>query len=123
MFSNLLSKAIQEARNIPYQRKEYRLYAILVDKKGRIIAQGSNSYEKTHPLMKAWAGEAEGNVEKQYLHAEALCCIKSLRSPLKPYKIYVARVNKNGKPCCALPCQTCRMALEKIGVKQIEATL
>jgi len=118
----MLSQAVAMALSIPYEKGQQRVAAILVDRKGRVIARAVNSYNKTHPLQKQWATEAEANEHKASIHAEIGCLIKSLRSKSIPHKIYVARVGKNGQQLPSFPCKTCQHALRKMGVVEIENT-
>ena len=114
-----LEYALQKAREIPYVRKQYRLYAVITDRKGRIIAESSNSYTCTHPKQ-YYAAKRVGRPFKQYLHAEAATLIKSRG---KGCKLYVARVLSDGTAANAKLCPVCEeMVRLHGGIKSIEYT-
>lgn len=118
----VLNKAIDIASSMPYVKGQQRIAAVIVDKRGNIIASASNDYGKSHPLQKAMSIKAEGNDCRIFLHAEISALLKALRSGKKPDKIFVARCGKRGEPLLAAPCPTCRYALELYGIKHIEHT-
>lgn len=100
--------------------KKYSLKATVYDKKGRILAIGENSYEKTHPKM-ARLAKKTNKPERVYLHAEIAALVK-VRSGT-PYKIFVERYDRHGNPKMAQPCPICMMAIKEAGIKRIEYTI
>lgn len=116
----MITRAIEKAKEIPYVSGEKRVYAIITDDKGRVVAEGQNSYTKTHPIQKKIAC-CVGLPDKEYLHAEMQAII---RSQGKGTKIYIARVDHKGNEKLAKPCPVCEKAiLEEHGnINHIEYT-
>lgn len=100
----ILQLAINKARELPYRRHHSRHYAILTDKRGMIIAEGSNSYTKTHPLFKHTA-ESIGVDGKSFQHAEFVTINKDRSG--RGHRLYVARVDSKGNPVMSMPCAVC----------------
>lgn len=95
----------------------FRLAAILVDSKGRMISFGTNS-RKTHPM------QAQCNEHSNRLHAEILTIVRAAKSPMfRPYRntMIVSRIDRSGNPSCSYPCRNCLPALidEEVGVNTI----
>ena len=86
-----------------------RLVAIAL-KGRRVLSVGYNSYTKTHPRQRLFAGIV-GEPKREYLHAEihALC-----RADGIPDAMVVVRVNHLGEPVCAAPCPVCLEAIRSI---------
>lgn len=118
----MLNKALDIASAMPYVKGQQRIAAVIVDKRGNIIASAVNDYGKSHPLQKAMSVKAEGNACRIFLHAEISALLKSLRSGKKGAKIFIARVSKRGEPLLAAPCPTCQYALQLYGIEHIEHT-
>lgn len=95
-----------------------RVVALCLDKRGRIVSSGVNSYTKSHPRQAAMA-RMEGQDGKIYLHAEVRAI---LRAGSTPYKIFVARFNKTGNARLAAPCAICRRMIQEAGIKLTEYT-
>jgi tRNA(Arg) A34 adenosine deaminase TadA len=93
------------------------VYAVTVDRKGRILTEAGNNYRKTHPLQ----GRYDRTGKKPYLHAEVAAIAKAVRNRQKPYAIYIARVTNSGtgmaKPCCI-----CELALLEAGITEVHFT-
>lgn len=117
----MLQLAFKKARQIPYKRGERRVYSIITDKRGRIVAEGQNSYTKTHPTQKMIAC-CVGLPDKEYLHAEMQAII---RSRGEGSNIYIARVDSKGNPKLAKPCPVCEHAIlnEHGNITNIEYTM
>lgn len=111
---------LQRAREIPYKRGEQRHWAAIYDKRGKLIAEGSNSYVKTSPKMLR-AGQKVGLDNKIYWHAECKA-IYGLRDIKKAYKIVIARVNSIGEAVNSKPCILCETLIRDTGVKIVEHT-
>jgi deoxycytidylate deaminase len=89
-----------------------KMGAVLLDKKNRVIATGTNSYVKTHPVQ-YWAAQNAAKIwgenglsEKVYLHAETRVLIKSKEDA---DTIVVCRVGGHGgrELRNARPCRIC----------------
>ena len=76
-----------------------KMGAILLDKRNRVIASGTNSYEITHTqqfyaaVMAANKYKQPSLIQKQYLHAELSCILKS-RKPGN--KLVICRIGGHG---------------------------
>lgn len=116
----LLDYAIQQAMTLPYEQGKVRMWAVIVDAKGRVLTEGHNSYTKTHPVQAMYAEQAN-LPDKVFLHAEMSALIK-LRQGI-PNKIYIARVDSEGTPCIAAPCPICCIALKEAGIEIVEHTI
>lgn len=91
-----------------------------MDRRGKVMSVGQNSYIKTHPLQAKHAKKT-GMPEKMFLHAE-IHAITKCRDLRKAYKIFVSRYNKNGEPVLAKPCPVCISAIKASGIKYVEHT-
>lgn len=117
----LMEKARQKAMEIPYEKGKERLYAIIVNKRGLILSEASNSYIKTSPVMLNNALEV-GDDTKPFWHAECLA-IHRLKNPDIAHKIVICRVNKHGELRNAKPCKICENAIKKTNIKIVEYSL
>lgn len=116
----MIEYCIENASKIKYVKGQERLYAVVLDKRGRIVSEAANSYIKTHPKQ-YYAAKKVGKPHKQYCHAEALAL---LRSKGKGVKLVVARVNRKGKPLLAKPCPVCEQLIkEHGGIQSVEYTV
>lgn len=91
-----------------------------MDRRGKVMSVGQNSYIKTHPLQAKHAKKT-GMPEKMFLHAE-IHAITKCRDLRKAHKIFVSRYNKNGEPVLAKPCPVCISAIKASGIKYVEHT-
>jgi hypothetical protein len=96
--------------------RRYEITAHAYDRRGRLLAVGRNSYDKTHPLQ-ARLSERTGNGKGIYLHAEVAALLKARG---KVYRLVVRREDKNGNPVPSNPCPSCRLAIEEHGVSVVE---
>lgn len=118
-----LQLAIKIAESMPIIRGRQRICAIIVDKRGKVLSVGQNSYTKTHTIQAHYAKQS-GNECAQYLHAEIASLINlSYTDKQKAHKIYIARALKTGKIGLAAPCPACSMAISDTNIKSIEYTL
>ena len=101
-------------------RKQYKLTATVYDKRGRVLSTGNNSYTKTHPVQKRLAGEA-GRAHSIFLHAEIHALLK-VRDMSRAHRIYIERYDVHGNPKPADPCEICRIAIRRAGIKIIDHT-
>lgn len=97
-------------------RKRFRVIASVLDKKGRTIATRCNDYNCTHPVQKRYAVKA-GRPEAEMLHAEIASIIAAKGKSI--HTVLIARVDANGNPVPAVPCEICSLAMQEIGVKEI----
>lgn len=119
--SKLISYAIDKACQTPYKKGQQRHYAVIADKRGRVLSEGENSYTKTSPKMKR-AGERVGLPDKVFWHAECKA-IYSLKEGAKAYKIVVVRVDSEGNPVHSAPCPLCQALIKEAGIKVVEYTV
>lgn len=101
-------------------RKRFTITATAFDKKGNIIGAGTNSYQKSHPLMKHFAVLAGESTDKIYIHAELAAVLAAGKQQV--HKLFVQRYLSNGEPAHAEPCPTCKAMLKAFGVTLIEYT-
>lgn len=99
--------------------KRYLILAKTYDKRGRIIAVGTNNYTKTHPTQQYFAKKV-GLECKDKLHAEIQALVRS--SDKKVYKLTVERYLQDGSPAMAKPCRVCQEAIVAYGVSVVEYT-
>lgn len=97
---------------------QHQMSCVLLDKKGRYVAEGYNK-RKTHPLMAKYAKKAN-EPNKIYLHAE-LSALISPRSRQSPHTAFIFRKTASGTGI-ARPCRICREALVEAGVKEVVYT-
>lgn len=100
-------------------RKKYVILAKAYDKRGRLLASAFNDYNRSHTWM-AYLSAKVGLPEKQYLHAECLCLLRSREK--KVHRLTVERYNANGSPALAKPCVVCQEGIKAFGVKIVEYT-
>lgn len=96
------------------------LTAIIYDRKGRVLSVGKNNYLKTHPLQAKHANRV-GEEHKIFLHAE-IDAIAKCRNLDRAYKIFVMRVNSQGRYMLAAPCKICQDAIAATPIKIVEHT-
>lgn len=89
--------------------------AFALDRKGRLISIGFNSYVKTHPYQQRCARKA-GDQFKQYLHAEISAIIKAKQ---QVHSIVVVRISRAGDFMLAKPCKVCYLAIQEAGIKNV----
>lgn len=111
-----MTHCINEARKLPINRGQHRVYAAVTNSKGRIIGEGSNCYSKTHPR------NAKYSECKHYIHAEQRAILRSAKRG-GGVKLYVARVHKDGTESLAKPCIVCDMWIKDSGIKSVEYTV
>lgn len=97
------------------ERRKYRVVAVALDKKGRVLSMRANDYKCTHPLQKYFAEQA-GSPESIFLHAEIATLIAAKK---EVHTLLVARVDSKGNPVSAKPCPICSKAIEAFGVKNV----
>ena len=106
-----MKRALELAEELRGQQR-YCVGSVIVDRQGKILAEGQNSFVKTHPTQAMWAHLVE-NCEKIYLHAEMEAMIKNNNNH-RATTLYVARVrSKSGQIALSRPCKTCSVAILK----------
>lgn len=100
--------------------KRPQIKATILDKKGKILAIGYNSYEKTSPIQAEFSRRVN-QPGRIYLHAEISALIK-IRHGI-PYKIIIERYDSTGNPKTAAPCPICALAIREAGIERIEYTV
>ncbi len=101
------------------KKSRYDIRAYCYDKRGRLISEGRNNYDKTHPLQAHFA-KIVGEEDKIYLHAEISALLRSRGKQV--HKIHVERI-QNEATALAEPCPICMEAIKAFGVKVISYTL
>lgn len=115
----MLEYARKKATETPYQRGQQRVYAVITDKRGKKIAESSNSYCKSHPTQAIFA-KLCGKSDKIYLHAEIAAMLKVRNNNKKDLTLHIARVDSKGNPLPSAPCEICALAAEVFGIKEIK---
>lgn len=98
--------------------KKYRVAAATLSSSGSLVAYGTNSYVKTHPLMKRYAYE-DRDQYRLYIHAELSALVKSKG---KVNEIVVVRLLRDGSYANAKPCRICEAAIREAGIKKVYYT-
>lgn len=108
--------ALSMARQLPYKRGTQRHYALVVDKKGRIVSEAANSYTRTHTAM--YKASRKLGLQKDFCHAE---CLALIRARGKGCKLIVVRVDAQNNPCYSAPCPVCSVLIkEATHIKSVE---
>ena len=107
-----LNYCLDMARKIPYRSREARVYAVVVDRKGKLVSESGNSYKKTHPKQAELAKKV-GLPEKIFGHAELLALQKDRDK--RGRRLIVGRVDSKGRSCYACPCPICSEAIQQHG--------
>ena len=117
----MIQQTVDLALKMPVKASQQRLAAICVDKKGKVLGRGVNSYTRTHPLQKHFAIVAALPEEKMFLHAELQAVLRSRDKEI--HTIYVARVLKDDTISLAKPCKACSQMLKSFGVQKVIYTI
>lgn len=123
---NPLDYANEKARQLPIEKTAsgktmQRVYAVCLDKKGRVLSEASNNYLKSHPFQHECAVKV-GKEKATTLHAEIAAIVKCRRDK-KIHKIVIARVGLSGDTLPSHPCVICMGAIKMAGIKSIEYNL
>jgi tRNA(Arg) A34 adenosine deaminase TadA len=100
-------------------KTRHKLIAKTYDKKGRLISEATNNYNKSHPLQAYFAARV-GHPSRIYLHAEIHAIIKA--GDKKIHRLEITRIGKNNKPLNAKPCPICQEAIKAYGIKFVSFT-
>ena len=121
MRDSKIERARMFASKLPFHKGEQRVWAVITDKRGKILSEAGNNYRKSSPVMKKF-GQQAGYPEKEFWHAECRA-IHNLPYGSAPYKISVARVNRDGDLLPSNPCPVCRAAIRKINIEVVECKI
>jgi tRNA(Arg) A34 adenosine deaminase TadA len=100
---------------------KHHIVAMILDKRGKVLSIGQNSYVDSIRLQRKHANKV-GLPEKKFTHGEVQAIAKC-RDLSKAHTIKVARYTKDGKPANAKPCLVCMSAIAESGIKNIEYTV
>src|SRR3990167_874740 len=113
----MLEYVLRCARKLPYKRGQQRVYSVITDSRGRVVAESACYYLKSHPKQKENSIKAGFDEARCMMHAELRACILSKG---KGVKITVARVSAEGRPLDAILCPSCRLCIaDHGGIKEI----
>ena len=97
------------------RNKNYRVGAVLFDKRENILAARHNSY-KTHPLLSKFT-------DYPHVHAEQACLLHRGLDNCNGLSILVTRVkHPNSTLTMAKPCKVCTTMMKLVGIKNIYYT-
>lgn len=96
------------------EHSHFKLGAVILNKKGEIIAEGYNQ-RKTHPVQHKYAKQVNRE-HKINLHAEIAALVKCRQDP---YELVVIRLRKNGDFAMAKPCSICMAAIAESGIHRV----
>lgn len=94
----------------PYIKNQSRHYAIVLDKRGKVVGEGRNDYNKTHTLPFK-VGKKMGLSERVCLHAEQQALIRDRHR--KGVKLIVVRVGAKNTPLYSAPCKLCAAIIKQ----------
>lgn len=119
-----LSYCLKKCRTIPYEKGRQRVYSCVVDKKGVVIGEGPNKYDKSHPKQREYSIKAGLSEERCYLHSEVYSLLQAAKRNPGRCKLIVVRIGRNGRCLNAFPCQSCMIAIQESGfIESIEASV
>ena len=116
---SILNRLISKMKFEYDYTKQYTIYAMIVDKKGRPICIGKNSFIKTH--TKQFEYNQRVNPSKIFLHAEIDAILK-LKDHDNGYAMIVCRMTKSGLIGLAKPCEGCKQAIFDSNIKKVYFT-
>lgn len=99
---------------------KHTLTARCFDKRGRLLSEATNRYDKTHPIQ-AYFARKVGHAAKIYLHAEIHAILKAGGKQI--HRIEISRYSKKGVPLLAAPCPVCMEAIRAYGIKEVSFTI
>ncbi len=115
----MLKTAIQAALDNTVGRPLPKLACVLTDGWSTVV--GFNS-RKTHPLQLRFNPH---NPKAICIHAEMDAIRQAIRingNDLGDFRMYVARVHRDGTVACAKPCKGCQSAILAFNIKSVEWT-
>lgn len=114
-----LNYALKKCRESQKESGRQRVYAVITDKRGKVLSEASNDYESSCFVQRHYA-KTTGNEEKLFNHAECLALQRLGRNSKGAYKITVVRVLKNGETALSAPCEVCQEAIKSFSIKSVE---
>lgn len=124
-FPNMEKRYYMDDRWIKYGARlaskvygKYRIASVVLDKRGKLLSTGTNSYTRSHPTQARHAAKS-GNPSKQFLHAEIAALINCRGVA---YKIVTVRIKRDGTFGLAKPCPVCELAIKEAGIRIVEYT-
>lgn len=99
-------------------KTRYSISASTFDKKGNLIAQGTNCYKKTSPFQKKFAIMVQ-KPDRIFWHAECNAMQRSLRTNKVVDRIVVIRYDASGALALAKPCDMCMTMLKHYNVRKV----
>lgn len=119
----LSKKLVEHKKQVQdIQTKNYFVGAVLMDKQGRILSLGFNSFYKTHPYQKKLSDSIKvKNKERQiYIHAEVSALVKCNSVP---HTLIIARIGMDESIYrLAKPCPLCQEAIRQSSIKKVYYT-
>lgn len=95
-------------------REHFKLAACLLDKRGRAIAYGTNSY-KSHPIALHYGAFP-------HVHAELSVCLGYGLDHCRDLELVVVRALKDGALTMAKPCNSCMAMMKDVGISNVYYT-
>lgn len=117
-----LSRAIEIAKCLkPLKQNGQQFHVSIAYAKNKIVSIGYNSY--THENLDHRFGKYKptrngGNNYKAGRHSETEM-LRRLKIPTKDLTICNVRIDNNGEPAIASPCENCMIVLNRLGYKRI----
>jgi cytidine deaminase len=107
----LATQAAKSSKGVGSNRN-YRVGAVLFDKRERIISCKCNSY-KTHPNLVRFTSYP-------HLHAESSCIFHQGLDNCDDLNLLVVRVShKNNRLTMAKPCKVCENVIKEVGISNV----
>lgn len=107
----MLARAVEIAKQSTCKQK----HGAIIYKGGRVLAVGVNSTRNQHPTMEIDAAAYTYHAEKAVMRAAG-------KDSVKDATLYIARVNRRGKPVFSGPCTECMMSILPSGIKRVVFT-
>lgn len=107
---------LNRAIRLAHLSEERQRHGSAIYKGGSLISVGVNVV-KNDPYI---IGDAASNPNH---HAETMAIRAAGTSDLRGATLYVARINRIGKPMMSRPCRTCMEAIELAGIKKLVYTV
>lgn len=126
MNQKLIDRYIEVARALQPKYQNGRFFHVTcIFDKNRLLSIGVNDYRKEHPRRKygVYSPTKEGSYYRPSLHAEIKALLKLGEEDCSKFVFLNIRLNANGEPALAKPCQNCFGVLKnQVGYKRIYYT-
>ena len=110
----MLARAVEIAKQSTCKQK----HGAIIYKSGRVLAVGINATRNEHPSMEI--------SRRDYTYHAECAAIRGVgntnRSANENATIYVARINRQGKPVNSFPCISCQTWAALAGIKRVVFT-